>query len=334
MTMPQSISGRSLFFAFLIVSLASFTSLNAVPKGGVIAPSQTDADFKLQGEYSGTWQEGDEQEKLGVQVIALGKGQFRAVAYKGGLPGEGWDGNDPDQSEARFEDGKVTFKNDDGIAMLDEKGFQVQSSDGKPLGMLKKVIRKSRTLGMKPPKGAVVLFNGTSADNFQPGKMSDDGLLMQGATSKQKFGSHMLHIEFLLPYKPEARGQGRGNSGLYVQGRYEVQMLDSFGLKGKNNECGGIYEIADPDVNMCYPPLSWQTYDVDFTAAEFDDAGKKTKNARITVRHNGVVVHNDLELPRPTRASSVKNETATPGPVYLQNHGNPVRYRNIWVVEK
>ncbi len=110
-------------------------------------------------------------------------------------------------------------------------------------------------------------------------------------------------------------------------------MLDSFGLAGKHNECGGIYEIRDPSVNMCFPPLQWQTYDVDFTAAKFDDSGKKTANVRMTVLHNGVRIHDNIEVPRSTRAAPLA-EGPEPGFIHLQNHGNPVRYRNIWVVEK
>src|SRR5690606_10766687 len=131
------------------------------------------------------------------------------------------------------------------------------------------------------------------------------------------FGDHKIHIEFLLPYKPEARGQGRGNSGIYLQGRYEVQMLDSFGLEGRDNECGGIYSVAKPKVNMCLPPLVWQTYDIDFTAARYDAEGKKTANARITVHHNGVLIHDDIELPHATTASRLK-EGPEDGPIYLQ----------------
>ncbi len=109
-------------------------------------------------------------------------------------------------------------------------------------------------------------------------------------------------------------------------------MLDSFGLSGENNECGGIYGIRAPSTNLCYPPFAWQTYDIDFTAAQFDDA-KKLKNATITVKHNGVVIHQDVDLPKATTAAPMA-EGPQPGPIYLQDHGNPVRYRNIWVVEK
>jgi hypothetical protein len=143
----------------------------------------------------------------------------------------------------------------------------------------------------------------------------------------------MLHIEFLLPYIPKATGQGRGNSGVYLQGRYEVQVLDSFGLSGEHNECGGIYSIRKPDINACYPPLTWQTYDIDFTAAKFDSNGKKTANARIDVRHNGIVVHKDVEIPRITTAAPSR-EAPSAGFIHLQNHGNPVRFRNIWIVAK
>jgi hypothetical protein len=198
---------------------------------------------------------------------------------------------------------------------------------------LKKVERKSKTLGAQPPKGAIVLFDGNSVDEWENGKLVDGKLLgATNASSKRKFGDHTLHIEFRTPFMPEASGQGRGNSGVYIQGRYECQVLDSFGLEGEDNECGGIYSIAKPAVNMCYPPLAWQTYDIDFTAARYDDSGKKTKNARVTIKHNGVVIHNDLELTHGTPGNIP--EGPEPASLFLQDHGNPVAYRNIWVVEK
>ena len=112
-----------------------------------------------------------------------------------------------------------------------------------------------------------------------------------------------------------------------------MQVLDSFGLKGENNECGGIYTLAKPALNMCYPPLAWQTYDIDFIAAKYDDGGKKTKNAVVTIKHNGVAIHENLELKEPTPGNG-KPEDASGGPLQLQGHGNPVFYRNIWVVAK
>ena len=163
-------------------------------------------------------------------------------------------------------------------------------------------------------------------------ELPDRGLLQAGTKTKQQFTNFSLHCEFLLPFKPAARGQDRGNSGVYLQDRYEVQVLDSFGLKGEDNECGGIYSQAKPLVNMCYPPLTWQTYDIDFTSAKFDDAGKKTKNAILTVKHNGVVIHDNLELKGPTGGG--KKEERTGGAIQLQGHGNPVFYRNVWVAPK
>lgn len=293
-----------------------------------------DPDFKVQGEYAGKINVPDEDEgfKLGVQVIALGEGKFRAVAHTGGLPGDGWDRADKQEAEGERKDGAVVFDGEQAHGEIKDGVLRIVSPTGDVLAELPKVERKSSTLGATPPPGAIVLFDGHGAEQFSPGKLTADGLLAAGATSKRKFQSCQLHVEFLLPFMPSARGQGRANSGCYLQSRYEVQMLDSFGLKGENNECGGIYSIKAPDVNMCYPPLAWQTYDVDYTAARYED-GKKVKNAMMTVKHNGVLVHNNVELPHMTTAAPLP-EGATPGPIHLQDHGNPVRYRNIWLVEK
>lgn len=291
-----------------------------------------DPDFLVQGEYLGDVTKSEGKMRLGMQVIALGKGKFHAVAYHGGLPGGGWDKSDKRECDGETVDGVTTFKDGDNTAKIKGGAVSITAEGGVTVGELQKVSRQSSTLDAKAPEGAIVLFDGKNTDQFEKGRMTEDGLLMQGVTSKPKFQSGTLHIEFQLPYMPEARGQGRGNSGCYLQGRYEVQMLDSFGLKGENNECGGIYTVKAPDVNMCYPPLAWQTYDIDFTAAEFKD-GKKEKNPRMTVRHNGVVVQENVEVPHTTTGAPIA-EGPEPGPIYLQDHGNAVRYRNIWFVEK
>ncbi|MBN2296188.1 MAG: DUF1080 domain-containing protein [Pirellulales bacterium] len=297
-------------------------------------PSKAGESFKFQGEYAGTLSLPDGDEKYGAQVIALGDDKYRLVGYHGGLPGAGWDKSEKIVAEGTAADGAVTFALDDQPAKVVLKGGLLTISEefGDEIGTMKKVTRKSPTMGAKPPKDAVVLFDGTTAENFKNGRIVENKLLAEGVTSKQQFGDHHLHLEFRTPYMPTARGQARGNSGCYVQGRYEVQILDSFGLEGKDNECGGIYKIAVPAVNMCLPPLSWQTYDIDFTAPKFEN-GKKVKNARITIVHNGVTIHNDIELPSHT-AGGISAEKSGPGPVYLQNHGNPVRFRNIWVKPK
>jgi hypothetical protein len=298
------------------------------------AEAGKDPDFVIQGEYTGNTRDGI----VGVQVIGLGDGQFEAVLSKGGLPGDGWDGEKPRGSTQgkRAEDGSVTFLKDEWTAVLkDGRITATTSADANLTVILDRVERESSTLGAKAPEGAIVLFDGSpeaAAKNWKGAKLDGD-LLCEGITSVEEFGDFTLHIEFRLPWMSKARGQARGNSGLYLGGRYEVQMLDSFGLPGVDNECGGIYKTAEPAQNLCYPPLRWQTYDVEFTAAKFDEAGNKVANAKASVKHNGFVIHENLELPAPTGGAQKKDEKG-PGPLHLQNHGNPVRYRNIWLVKK
>ncbi|WP_345683839.1 family 16 glycoside hydrolase [Novipirellula caenicola] len=269
-----------------------------------IESAKSDPDFMVQGEYVSDTQ--------GLQVIARGDGEFDLVLFEGGLPGAGGDTTAPRRLEGDA----------DVVADL------VEAME------LEKVQRKSPTLGAKPPHGATVLFDGTKKSidqHWRNGKLVAPNLLGVGTTTNETFGDYRLHLEFKTPFMPTATGQGRGNSGVYHQGRYETQVLDSFGLEGKDNEAGGIYTVSPPSVNMCFPPLSWQTYDVDFTAARFDDQGNKTSDARMTVRLNGVIVQNNVVIPEATKGAPLK-ESAAPGPIHLQNHGNPVRYRNIWIV--
>jgi len=150
-------------------------------------------------------------------------------------------------------------------------------------------------------------------------------------TKRNDFTDFKLHVEFKTPFMPKARGQGRGNSGVYLQNRYEVQVLDSYGLEGADNECGGVYKVGRPAVNMCAPPEQWQTYDIDFTAAKMVDG--KREAAILTVKHNDVTIHKDLPIPGPT-GGALDGNVLEPGGIYLQDHGNPVQYRNIWLVPK
>ncbi|MBQ15689.1 MAG: hypothetical protein CMJ65_01055 [Planctomycetaceae bacterium] len=291
-------------------------------------------DFRLQGEYVGWVLTGSQEYRpIGLQVIALGGGRFEAVEYAGGLPGAGAEGKARLRIKgsrrgvaARFVSGPLRIHVADDRAVL-----YLESIDG-VIAELQKVDRVSATMGAKPPGGAVVLFDGTSADHFKGGKVTGTGLLIEGTETKAAYASFHLHLEFRLPFMPNARGQGRGNSGVYLQSRYEVQILDSFGLAGKSNECGGLYRYREPATNMCLPPLSWQTYDIDLTAARFDSSGKKTGNARLTVRHNGVVIHDDFEVERKTGAGKPEGPLALP--TKLQNHSNPIRFRNIWLVDR
>jgi hypothetical protein len=292
-----------------------------------IDPAQAGPDYRVQGEYLGK----AEGKPFGAQVIALGEGKFQAVFLPGGLPGEGWDATTRIRVDGKTEGAKTTFAAGNGWSgALQGETFEGKTDGGKEFS-LKKLVRKSKSMGKKPPQGALVLFDGSNTDAWVDGRMTDDRLLMEGTQTKQNFKDFSLHLEFMTSFMPQARGQGRSNSGVFLDGRYEIQVLDSFGLNGENNECGSVYSIIKPAVNMCLPPITWQTYDIDFEAPVFDAEGKKTKSAVVTVHHNGVMVHDKVEIPRSTVGAP---EGPALGPIQCMNHGNPVRYRNIWVVEK
>ncbi len=297
------------------------------------AEAQKDPDFAVQGEYVGEGELPDgTKDKVGAQVVAQGQGKFKVVVTKGGLPGAGWN-----REDARFfmdgqRDGDVTKLEGRKLNGKIVGGtMTIVDPNGKECIKLEKTERKSPTLEAKAPEGAIVIFDGKNTDQFQHGKMTPEGNLWSDAETKPLLDSCKLHLEFRLSWMPDARGQGRSNSGVYLHSCYECQVLDSFGLEGRNNECGGFYQVAEPKVNMCLPPLEWQTYDIELTAPEYKD-GEKVKNARATVVHNGVVIHKDLELPHATPGRM--GEGPGPRPLYLQGHGNKVQYRNIWAVPK
>ncbi len=345
MTIPPILFRRPLVATAILLVAATVCQAKPTGNPAYTDPKQADADFIFQGEYAGDLTIDGQPLKMGVQVVALGDGAFDAIGYPGGLPGAGWTPpNKVSGKGKRTGEGAAAFVTLEGVDWAGgPRRAEIHLVDGTPavtilddtgnrIATLPKVHRQSPTLGLAAPAGAVVIFAGTNTDKLINGRMTDDGLLMEGVTTKDAFGDATWHIEFCLPYQPKDRGQGRGNSGAYFQGSYETQMLDSFGLEGKDNECGGIYKAAAPSVNMCLPPLAWQTYDVEVTAPRFAD-GKKIANARLTVRHNGVLIHENVEVPGITPGGPQKQEAPT-GPLHLQNHGNPVRYRNIWVLPK
>lgn len=287
-------------------------------------------DYFFQGEYVGGV---TGLGRVGLQVIAEGNGTFRGVVRPGGLPGDGWNREPGSEFVGPREAMSARLEGPDGHTITVTVGSAViRDASNRLLGVLHRTLRTSPTMGRRPAERAIVLFDGSSTDEFNDATVSDAGYLMHGAITKRAVRDFDLHLEFRTPFMPTARGQARGNSGVYIQQRYEVQILDSFGLKGEHNECGGLYKTKTPDVNMCLPPLAWQTYDIEFRAARFDAAGKKTANAQLTVVQNGFPVQNHFSIPNKTGAG--KPEGPESMPILLQNHGNPVEYRNVWLVER
>jgi len=197
------------------------------------------------------------------------------------------------------------------------------------------------------PKGATVLLNGSDLsawvnrkDGQPAGWTRGDGWIEVNPgtgdiITQERFQDYRLHVEFWLPYMPEASGQARANSGVYNQGRLEVQVLDSYGQPPRDNEAGGIYQVAVPLRNGSKKPAHWQTYDIVYRAPRFGPDGKQTEKGRISVRHNGLVIHHNVAFDARTTTSGLPPENkdySKPGPILLQDHGNKVRYRNIWIV--
>ncbi|HUU10616.1 MAG TPA: DUF1080 domain-containing protein [Phycisphaerae bacterium] len=300
-----------------------------------------EADDGIMGEYVGKWRPADgDAVDAEAKVIGEGDGNFRAVILNAKDPstrlGEVKGKAGGKRVELVGNLGGATAK-----ATIEGGEIMVaKSSAGEFEG--KYTLRKSPTEGAKPPAGAIVLLpyekgRKTQLDEWQNAKweiLDDGSVRVSGGNNqtKRNLGSGTLHLEFRCPYMPKDRGQGRGNSGVYLHSRYEVQVLDSFGLAPKDNECGGIYSVGSPKVCASLPPGRWQTYDVEFTSPEVAD-GKITKPAVLTVRHNGILIHENVKADHVTTAG-VGGPVVAPAPLMLQDHGNAIRYRNIWFVEK
>ena len=340
---------RMPFAALCVMILASGSAFGQAVPESEASPQQLNGDSNM-GDWKGAWSAAPAGlgAELCAQVIALGGGAYQANL----LP---WfDSRHPalavlqgasDGNAVRFSgEGAGKCAGTKWTALMENGTFTGAIEGAQQASFsLTKTERLSPTVGLRPPPGAIALFRGLDLKEWvqvdpdgEPcrWRLLDNGAMEVrdgGIKSKREFGDHKVHVEFRTPLMPEAREQGRGNSGVYLQGRYEVQILDSYGLDGKDNECGGLYKTSAPRVNMCAPPLQWQTYDINFFAPRFDANGRKTQDARMTVYHNGVMIQEDVSVPEPT-AANIGGDPTKPGPLHLQDHGNPVWFRNIWVM--
>jgi len=343
-----------------LVALALALLSSRVPADDKLAAfNSADAagpDFAVQGEYVGTV---GETYPVGIQVIALGNGLFEGIVHGGGLPGAGWDGKSRFYFKGKRDGETTRLEGVHGERLkFTNQNMQATIRDGQlsgralmflnrvtdPTLRCRRVLRTSPSLDARPPKGAVVLFDGSSTDAWINGKLVDERLLAEGTRTKRSFRNYRMHLEFRTPFMPTARGMQRGNSGVYLQDLWEIQVIDSFGWTTENRKferlshvgrCGGIHELVTPDTNMCLPPLSWQTFDIDHTAATVGEDHQQKTPAVLTIRHNGVLIHDRYILPAtPASSSKLPHRNHLPGRLFLQQHGNPVRYRNIWILER
>jgi hypothetical protein len=341
---------RTRFLA--IVGVVSLVAAAASGAAWAAAP----AEAEVQGLYEGTATDAAVTFKLEVRVVAQGGGNYNVFVRQ--FRGEG--------DVARVE---LLAKSAGDTFTLTGKAGEAEGSGKYAAGaiegqcgaggtfQLHRVERKSPTLGKQPPPGAIVLLDGkdfsemrlANGAELDPSKLKpckEDGSIQVpqgGMNSKRTFpGNIDEHVEFMIPFMPSAHGQGRGNSGVFLPNRDEIQVLDSFGeVTYLGGGCGGTYAYKDPDTMevvdslkgkpeckfslASLPPLAWQTYDIEYRVETKD--GKPVGKPHVTVYHNGIKIHDRADL----RSPPVVPESPT-GKLHFQDHGNPVRFRNIWVV--
>ncbi|MCC7418838.1 MAG: DUF1080 domain-containing protein [Planctomycetaceae bacterium] len=340
--------------------------------GGMTAVFAEDVPDRVQGNWVGEWKldNGGGGGKQTAQVVALGKGEYQAAFTA-------YDGSEMQSETFRFlisgslVDGKGQFSTQ--INLGDKLGtfdWKAEIAKDMLLGTftnrknyigtltLKRADLKPDGVGAKPLDGAEVLFDGKNLDRWttadgkptawklmdgalQVARASDDEKTARHLVLRESLGSMQLHLEYRTPYLPEARGQERGNSGVFLQGRYEIQIVDSFGQPRERNNfgdlsdddsAGAIFKYAPPTENVTLPPGEWQSLDITFIPAVPDAKGKAEKSAEISVVHNGKPIHERQKVHKPTDGAPVRDLTSKSPGLILEDGGQAVEFRNIWVV--
>lgn len=305
--------------------------------GSPDSPDTSGIAASLMGEFVGQIRDADDQSgassTMAMQIRPMADGRFEAVSYGGGLPGQdGFEADHVNQYIGLINGQTLVLSGGRHAIFVDAQGCTIIQSDGERLGRLDRVERTSPTLGAAPPESAISVFNGSDTDELDNADVNEDATLRHGATIRPIAQDFDLHVEFKLPRMFDQLGQKRGNSGIYLQGRYECQVLDSFATLPVFNGAGALYRFKPPSINMVLPPGVWQTYDIRFTAARFNSDGSKRLDARVTSWLNGVKVQDDVVMNGPTGHGA--EETPTLLPTILQDHGDQVVFRNIWMIDR
>jgi len=264
-------------------------------------------------------------EPWGLQVRKRDDGTFAVRVLKGGLPGDGWDGQTAyDLTAAVNDEGRIALEKNPRVAgAFDAEQLTGTSALGDPF-VAKRIDRHSPTLDKPPPAEGILLFNGQNADHWTDGVVTADGHLAAGTATRAAFQDSTLHLEFRLPNSATP-----AECQVLLQGRYAIRLADSFGQPPTSQSSGSLLGGNPPTVDVSLPPGAWQTLDVAFAAPKFDSSGVKIAHARGTVRLNGVIVHDNIEW-----TAAVGSERPDPGPLVLGTKPDPnIVFRNVWLHE-